>query len=70
MYQEGVLKSNSCGQESNHSVLAVGFGWNFGHEYVLVKNSWGSKWGVDGYAQILLSDDNVCGILNNPMYPE
>lgn len=36
--------------ESGHAVLAVGTGSIGGVEAVLVRNSWGEKWGVKGHA--------------------
>ena len=45
LYRDGMIKEAECGQESNHSVLAVGYGYMYGENYVEVKNSWGTGWG-------------------------
>lgn len=52
----------------DHAVLAVGYGTLNGEPYTLVKNSWSTWWGNDGY--VLMSQrDNNCGVLTNPTYP-
>lgn len=33
-----------------HAVIAVGHGWNSAGRLVLVRNSWGPDWGIDGHA--------------------
>jgi C1A family cysteine protease len=33
-----------------HAVVAVGHGHLATQKYVLVRNSWGATWGIDGYA--------------------
>ena len=76
-YQSGVITSN-CGEELDHAVLAVGYGTtNEGIDYFMVKNSWGTSWGKDGYVYIGADDNSnaqndgsgVCGILSMPTYP-
>lgn len=50
-------------QLTNHAVLLVGYGTDeeTKEDYWLVKNSWGTKWGEDGYFRILRGHDE-CGI--------
>jgi len=69
-YKSGVLDGSSCGAQLDHAVLAVGYGKTMmGQTYWIVKNSWGTKWGEDGYVRIIRGKDE-CGILNGPpVYP-
>merc|ERR1711918_301823 len=64
-YTGGIL-SSGCGTNLDHGVLAVGY--NTAQGYWLVKNSWGKSWGDNGYIKLSQSG-NVCGILNQPVYP-
>ncbi len=73
-YSSGVLSSSRCGTNLNHGVLVVGYGTENGQDYWLVKNSWGTDWGDDGYIKILRSfstnDPGICGIAMNPSFPK
>lgn len=67
-YKSGVI-TTGCGQNLDHGVLAVGYGTLNNQEFFLVKNSWGTGWGDQGYVRISTSASNVCGILSDPSYP-
>jgi C1A family cysteine protease len=49
-------------EPDNHSVLCSGWGeTETGQKYWLIKNSWGIKWGINGFLQ-LKRGANKCGI--------
>ncbi|KAK1443903.1 cysteine proteinases like protein [Babesia gibsoni] len=62
LYSSGVL--NSCSNVPNHALLLVGAGESAEGKYWLLKNSWGTDWGINGYVKLLrgFEDGNECGI--------
>lgn len=70
-YSGGILNSKQCGTNLDHGVLAVGYGTDSGKPYYLVKNSWGSGWGDNGYIKIAIVDgEGICGIQMDAVWPE
>lgn len=73
LYKSGVF-SGTCGTTLDHGVLAVGYGTENGEDYYLVKNSWGTSWGSDGYIKLARGSkfnggDGQCGMLLSASYP-
>ena len=68
-YKSGVFDNTNCGTSLDHAVLAVGYGTDAtsGQEYWLVKNSWATTWGDEGYIKIAIVDgDGICGVQMEP----
>merc|ERR1711862_151099 len=66
-YRGGVLTSG-CGQQLDHGVTVVGYGTDGGNAYWLIKNSWGTSFGENGYIRVGRSG-NQCGVTNDASYP-
>ena len=64
-YSKGILKDTTCRGRPNHAVTAVGYTQN----YVLVKNSWGSGWGDQGYVKFARNHHN-CDLWDYSSYPK
>jgi len=69
-YGGGVF--NSCKRDAvlNHAVVLVGYGLDGTKGYWLIRNSWGSDWGMHGYIKLSRSTTakgaSFCGMDNSP----
>lgn len=71
-YSSGIF-SGECGTQLDHGVTAVGYGTDVdGTKYWLVKNSWGTEWGEEGYIRMrrgVNAPEGLCGIAMMASYP-
>jgi len=72
LYTSGVMNPTiSCGvpADINHAILVVGYGVDAktGQSYWLIKNSWDTDWGENGYFRLQSSIANSCGIVEWPI---
>ncbi|XP_010999738.1 PREDICTED: low-temperature-induced cysteine proteinase-like [Populus euphratica] len=71
----GGIYDGDCSDDPDdidHAVLIVGYGSENGEDYWIVKNSWGTSWGIEGYFYIKRNTDlpyGVCAINAMASYP-
>ena len=72
-YKSGIITDSSCGTNLDHGVLVVGYGSEGSTDYWIVKNSWGTSWGENGYVRLEKTSSTkskgMCGIAMQPSYP-
>jgi len=68
LYNSGIYDDPKCGV-TNHYIGCVGYGSEGDIQYWILRNSWGSNWGEDGYMRLRIYK-NRCGITNYPLLPK
>jgi hypothetical protein len=72
-YTGGVLTSAACGpmgaMYQDHCVMAAGFNSTAPTPYWIVRNSWASTWGEEGYIYLEMAK-NTCGLADDATIPE
>jgi len=73
MYSHGVFNDPFCHNKVNlldHGVAIVGFGTTaLSKDYWIVRNSWGTVWGEEGYIMMSRGKDNQCGVASDATFP-
>ncbi|KAL7048049.1 hypothetical protein ACKWTF_003196 [Chironomus riparius] len=65
-YKSGIFTDATCPGPNqctiiNHAMVAVGYGkLTTGQEYFIIRNSWGTTWGENGYIRMAMS--NTCNV--------
>ncbi|KAK8835750.1 hypothetical protein M9Y10_040569 [Tritrichomonas musculus] len=58
-YTGGILDDDQC-MIIDHAVAAVGYGTENGIDYWIIRNSWGTTWGEEGYVRMIRNKHNRC----------
>lgn len=73
MYRRGIYSEKKCSSKRlDHGVLVVGYGSEQNAakgDYWIIKNSWGTSWGMEGYFEMARNKNNMCGVATQASYP-
>ncbi|KYQ99683.1 counting factor associated protein [Tieghemostelium lacteum] len=69
-YQSGIWENPSCSTWNvDHEVVVIGYGTMETEDYWLIKNSWSTHWGMNGYGLMARNKGDSCGIASDAVYP-
>ena len=65
-YTGGILDDPDC-NVMDHAVAAVGYGTENGVDFWIIRNSWGTTWGEEGYVRMIRNKHNRCLIASRAL---
>jgi hypothetical protein len=71
LYSGGIFDQAHCGTLLDHATNVVGWGHDdkSNVDYWIMRNSWGTSWGDQGYMLVKIqADTGICGIQIEPQY--
>ena len=70
LYTSGIYDESRCsGYSLDHAVACVGYGTENSTDYWIVRNSWGTSWGEQGYIRMIRNKNNQCGVASTAIVP-
>jgi Cysteine protease len=70
LYSSGIYDEPACSStQLDHGVGVVGYGSEGSKNYWIIRNSWGTSWGEEGYMRMIKDKNNRCGIATNAVFP-
>ncbi|XP_074619936.1 cathepsin O-like [Acropora palmata] len=66
-YLGGIIQHHCTDTDINHAVQITGYDYNDYLSYWIVRNSWGSRFGENGYLYIKMGE-NLCGVAEAPSF--
>jgi C1A family cysteine protease len=64
-FWQGIFDGPNCpvdSKDTNHILLIVGYDSIDGEDYWILKNSWGTGWGMDGYMWLKRNTNKMYGV--------
>jgi len=58
-YTSGIFEDKTGDEEVTHEISIVGFGEEDGTPYWLIRNSWGTHWGMEGFMKLVRGKNNL-----------
>jgi cathepsin L len=69
-YKSGIYSEATCSKTAlDHGIAVIGWGQDGDAKFWIVKNSWGTRWGIQGYFWIVRGSD-MCGLARAPLFVE
>lgn len=64
------MTPEDCGTSIDHDVALTGYNYDGSTPYYILRNSWGTTWGMAGYAyfEAVATPEGTCGVNTLPMY--